>query len=136
MNPSLFKPFTDALVALKNEERKSQETEARGNELEDKLSAFKKNNKLGLVEADGKLKHASKEIGRLQDNIKKLKAQLEVWNCRDGFTGGGGAGLGGAPPSPGQRGCRVVLFFMIKQKIIRGKMRFSNLSNNMMISKL
>jgi hypothetical protein len=68
------------LVALKNEERKSQETEARGNELQDKFSAFKKNNKLGLVEADGKLKHASKEIGRLQDNIKKLKAQLEVWN--------------------------------------------------------
>jgi hypothetical protein len=80
VNPSIFKPFTDALIALKNEERKSQETEARGNELQDKFSAFKKNNKLGLVEADGKLKHASKEIGRLQDNIKKLKAQLEVWN--------------------------------------------------------
>ena len=29
-----------------------------------------------------------------------------------------------------------VLFFMIKQKIIRDKMRYSNLSNNMMISKL
>ena len=29
-----------------------------------------------------------------------------------------------------------VLFFMIKQKIIRGKMRYSNLSNNMMISEL
>ena len=28
----------------------------------------------------------------------------------------------------------VNLFFMIKQKIIRDKMRFSNLSNNMMIS--
>jgi hypothetical protein len=28
------------------------------------------------------------------------------------------------------------LFFMIKQKIIRGKMRYSNLSNNMMISEL
>ena len=27
-----------------------------------------------------------------------------------------------------------MLFFMIKQKIIRDKMRFSNLSNNMMIS--
>jgi hypothetical protein len=27
-----------------------------------------------------------------------------------------------------------VLFFMIKQKIIRDKMRYSNLSNNMMIS--
>ena len=35
-------------------------------------------------------------------------------------------------PSPGQRGCRGVLFFMIKQKIIRDKMRYSNLSNNMM----
>jgi hypothetical protein len=30
----------------------------------------------------------------------------------------------------------VVLFFMIKQKNIRDKMRYSNLSNNMMISKL
>ena len=38
------------------------------------------------------------------------------------------------PPSPGQRGCRGVLFFMIKQKIIRDKMRYSNLSNNMIIS--
>ena len=36
---------------------------------------------------------------------------------RDGFTGGEGAGGGGAQPSPGQRG-------------------YSNLSNNMMISKL
>jgi hypothetical protein len=45
---------------------------------------------------------------------------------RDGFTGG----VRGVrtPPSPGQGG---VLFFMIKQKIIRDKMRFSNLSNNM-----
>jgi hypothetical protein len=30
----------------------------------------------------------------------------------------------------------VVLFFMIKQKNIRDKMRYSNLSNNMMISEL
>jgi hypothetical protein len=29
-----------------------------------------------------------------------------------------------------------VLFFMIKQTIIRDKMRYSNLSNNMMISEL
>ena len=36
----------------------------------------------------------------------------------------------GAPPWPeGVQG--GVLFFMIKQKIIRGKMRYSNLSNNM-----
>ena len=47
----------------------------------------------------------------------------------------GGAG-GVHPPSPGQMGCRGVLFFMIKQKIIRDKMRYSNLSNNMMISEL
>ena len=50
------------------------------------------------------------------------------------YWGGGGGGAGVHPPSPGQRGCRGVLFFMIKQKIIRGKMRYSNLSNNMMIS--
>ena len=43
---------------------------------------------------------------------------------------GGGVRI---PPSPGQGG---VLFFMIKPKIIRDKMRFSNLSNNMMISEL
>ena len=49
------------------------------------------------------------------------------------YWGGGGA----HPPSPGQRGCTGgVPFFMIKQKIIRDKMRFSNLSNNMMISEL
>ena len=48
------------------------------------------------------------------------------------LLGGGGGGC--APPSPGQGGAGGVLFFMIKQKIIRDKMRFSNLSNNMMIS--
>ena len=42
-----------------------------------------------------------------------------------------GVRAGAHPPSPGQG---AVLFFMIKQKIIRDKMRFSNLSNNMMIS--
>ena len=46
------------------------------------------------------------------------------------LLGGGGA----HPPSPGQGGAGGVLFFMIKQKIITDKMRFSNLSNNMMIS--
>jgi hypothetical protein len=45
-----------------------------------------------------------------------------------GAAGGGGC----TPPAP----ARGVLFFMIKQKIIRDKMRFSNLSNNMMISEL
>ena len=53
--------------------------------------------------------------------------------ARDGFTGGGGVRT---PPSPGQGCAGGVLFFMIKQKIIREKMRFSNLSNNMMISEL
>ena len=43
-----------------------------------------------------------------------------VFKNRDEFTGGRGA----PPPSPGQRGCRG------------GGMRYSNLSNNMMISKL
>jgi hypothetical protein len=47
--------------------------------------------------------------------------------------GGGGGGGGDAPPYPWPEGCRGVLFFMIKQKIIRDKMRYSNLSNNMMI---
>jgi hypothetical protein len=43
----------------------------------------------------------------------------------------GGGTAGGAQPLALARG---VLFFMIKPKIIRDKMRFSNLSNNMMIS--
>ena len=49
------------------------------------------------------------------------------------YWGGGGVPGSPVPGSPGQGG---VLFFMIKQKIIRGKMRYSNLSNNMMISEL
>ena len=48
----------------------------------------------------------------------------------DGFTGGGGRVPCLALARGGAGG---VLFFMIKQKIIRDKMRFSNLSNNMMI---
>jgi hypothetical protein len=52
-----------------------------------------------------------------------------------GGGGGGGGGVRGAP-SPDQRGCKGVLFFMIKQKNVRDKMRYSNLSNNMMISDL
>jgi hypothetical protein len=45
---------------------------------------------------------------------------------------GGGGGVRGVrtPPSPGQGGA----IFMVKQKIIRDKMGFSNLSNNMIIS--
>ena len=51
----------------------------------------------------------------------------------DLLGGGGGGGGCALPPSPGQGGVQGgVLFFMIKQKIIRDKMRFSNLSNNMM----
>ena len=46
--------------------------------------------------------------------------------------GGGGADVC-APPSPGQVGAGSAIFHD-KQKIIRDKMRFSNLSNNMMIS--
>jgi hypothetical protein len=37
--------------------------------------------------------------------------------------------LGVHPPSPGQRGAGGVLFFMIKQKIIRDKMRYSKFSS-------
>jgi hypothetical protein len=50
---------------------------------------------------------------------------------------GESAGGGGMhPPSPGQRGCRGGTIFYDKAKNIRGKMRYSNLSNNMMISEL
>ena len=55
------------------------------------------------------------------------KKQVTIYWHRDGFTGGC------TPLGPGQRECRGVLFFMIKQKIIRDKMRYSNLSNNMLL---
>jgi hypothetical protein len=45
-------------------------------------------------------------------------------------------GVGGAGGGGGGGGGGGVLFFMIKQKNIRGKMRHSNLSKNMMISEL
>jgi hypothetical protein len=48
-----------------------------------------------------------------------------IVHFRDGFTGGG--------PTPWPGG---VLFFHDKAKNIRDKMRYSNLSNNMMISEL
>jgi uncharacterized membrane protein len=54
---------------------------------------------------------------------------------RDGFTGGGGLCTPLALARGGAGGGGV-LFFMIKQKIIRDKMRYSILSNNMMISEL
>ena len=44
---------------------------------------------------------------------------IASFSCQIGGAGGG-----------------AVLFFMIKQKSIRDKMRYSNLSNNMMISEL
>jgi hypothetical protein len=47
----------------------------------------------------------------------------------------GGAGVC-TPLALARGGAGGVLFFMIKQKIIRDKMRYSNLSNNMMISEL
>ena len=61
-----------------------------------------------------------------------------ILDSRDGFTGEVRGGVWGcAPPVALARGgAGGVLFFMIKQKIIRGKMRYSNLSNNMMISEL
>jgi hypothetical protein len=72
------------------------------------------------------------------NNIYCMKFRTNV-ACRDGFTGGGrGVGCGRVcTPLALARGVQGgVLFFMIKQKIIRGKMRYSNLSNNMMISEL
>ena len=47
---------------------------------------------------------------------------------------GGGGGAHSSQPWLG--GAGGVLFFMIKQTIIRDKMRFSNSSNNMVISEL
>ena len=63
--------------------------------------------------------------------IVGLRVRLE--GPRDGFTGWCG---GVHPPSPGQRGCRGGAIFHDKAKNIRDKMRYSNLSNNMMISEL
>ena len=53
----------------------------------------------------------------------------------DLLRGGGGGGVR-TPLALARGGAGGVLFFMIKQKIIRGKMRYSNLSNNMMINEL
>jgi hypothetical protein len=47
-----------------------------------------------------------------------------------------GGGMHPPPLALARGGAGGVLFFMIKQKIIRGKMRYSNLSNNMMICEL
>ncbi len=52
------------------------------------------------------------------------------------LLGGGVRGGGGGCPSLGQRGAGGVLFCMIKQKNIRKEMRYSNLSNNLMIQQL
>jgi hypothetical protein len=49
------------------------------------------------------------------------------------YWGGGG---GAHPLALARGGAGEVLFFMINQKIIGDKMRYSNLSNNMMISEL
>lgn len=65
-------------MALKNEEQKAEEAEERENSLRNELTALEKNSKLGMIEADGKLKHASKEIDQLQEKIKKLISKLEV----------------------------------------------------------
>ena len=46
---------------------------------------------------------------------------------------GGGAGESAHPLALARGGAGGALFFMIKQKHIRDKMRHSNLSNNMMI---
>jgi hypothetical protein len=47
-----------------------------------------------------------------------------------------GSAGGVHPLALARGGAGGVLFFMIKQKIIRDQMRYSNLSNNMMISEL
>jgi hypothetical protein len=58
-----------------------------------------------------------------------IKAGMDLLGVR-------GGGCTTPPPYPWPEGVQGVLFFMIKKKIIRGKMRYSNLSNNMMISEL
>ena len=57
---------------------------------------------------------------------------------RDGFTGGvrGGGGGGMHPLALARGGAGGGTIFYDKAKNIRGKMRYSNLSNNMMISEL
>ena len=55
---------------------------------------------------------------------------------RDGFTGGAGGVVAPPPPLSLARGGAGGAIFHDKEKIIRGKMRYSNLSNNMMISEL
>jgi hypothetical protein len=67
-------------------------------------------------------------------NKNKIVHHLRAFKSGMDLLGGCG---GCTPPlALARRGAGGVLFFMIKQKIIRDKMRFSNLSNNMMISEL
>jgi hypothetical protein len=71
------------------------------------------------------------------NNISEIVLHASYMQPGMDLLGGGGAG-GCAPPSLAlvRGGAGGVLFFMIKQNIIWDKMRYSNLSNNMMISEL
>ena len=79
------------------------------------------------------MKKYVEKIARSSYSSLQFIAQVNLQAGMDLLGGGGGC----APPLALARGgAGGVLFFMIKQKIIRGKMRYSNLSNNMMISEL
>jgi hypothetical protein len=70
---------------------------------------------------------------RLSFKVAPQPRSRALPSCGQGWIYWGGAG-GAHPPRPGQGDAGGVLFFMIKQKIFRDKMRFSNLNNKMMIS--
>ena len=72
--------LVDAVDALANERKKFHELEKREKELRDQFSAHDKNNKLGLIEAQGKLKHLAKENEKLQNMVKQLRYQIEEYS--------------------------------------------------------
>jgi hypothetical protein len=75
--------------------------------------------------------------GCLKKNTMEIQQAVMHHKPGMGLLGGAGEGGGGGGGGGGYLAlARGVLFFMIKQKMIRDKMRFSNLSNNMMISEL
>jgi hypothetical protein len=74
------------------------------------------------------------DYSTVDDNMFQLR-QVTTDKTGMDLLGGAGGRCSPPPPSHGQ-GVQGVQFFMIKQKIIRDKMIFSNLSNNMMISEL
>ena len=63
---------------MQKERERNQNLEEREKELRDRLSAQMKDGKLGVMEAQAKLKQLAQENERLQDMVNQQKNQIEV----------------------------------------------------------